>query len=260
MSGPDDAPDPGAAPPGLAGRRGLVVGAASGIGRGVAQALAAAGVALALVDRDAGVTELAGQLGAHPLVADVGEASAPETVVAEAVRALGGPPQLLVNSVGIQARGPAVELAETDWEVVETVNWRAVRRITTRVVREMQDAGVRGSIVNVTSMSVAVVLPGIVPYSTSKAALTQWTRGLAAELGAWGIRVNAVAPGYVRTGMTADLLADAEAARRIESGIPLGYIAEPPEIAPTVRFLLSEDARYVTGAVIPIDGGFSLGA
>lgn len=238
---------------GMAGHAGIVTGAAGGIGRQTALLLAEAGVRLWLVDHSPAVTELARELGAEGDVRDLAEPGAGADAVTAAVRAH-GPPSFVVNAAGIQApRRSLAELHDDDWARLYATNLRAVLEVCRSVVPEMR-AG--SAIVNVASISGTVGVAGLVPYGSLKAAVAQLGRGLAVETAADGVRVNAVAPGYVRTAMTRDLLDDAERSEQIRARIPLGRIAEPAEIARVIVFLLSPLAGYVTGEVVHVDGGF----
>lgn len=239
----------------LAGKGGIVIGAASGIGLATARAIARTTTDLVLVDRSPEVEEVAESLGCFGLALDITAPDAPDLITS----ASSDPLDFLVNCAGIQRRGAALDLDDESWHTLLETNWNSIRRLTTRVVRKMLAQGRGGSIVNVTSASVDNVMPGIVPYSIAKAALTQWTRGLAAELGPLGIRVNAVAPGYIETAMTRDAMTDPSYVQRALTRTPLGYIAPPEEVAEPIVFLLSRAARYVTGVVLPVDGGFALG-
>ena len=238
------------APSSLAGRRILVTGAGGGIGSAIASACAEAGAELFLVDRDERLGALAASLGAGYELVDLAGRGAGTRAVEAALAALGSL-EGVVQAAGVQApRRPLAELEEDDWERLVQINLTA----TVMVCRAAAAAMTQGSIVNVGSVSGRRGMAGIVAYSATKAAVHQLTRGLALEL-APRVRVNAVAPGYVETPLSAAVLADPENRRALERRVPLERIAEPAEIAPPVRFLLSEEAAYVTGEVLTVDGG-----
>lgn len=235
----------------LADRPVLVTGAGGGIGSAIAAACAEAGARLFLVDRDPEVEAVGERLGASALVADLAGPGAPARAVEDAIAALGGL-EGVVQAAGIQiARAPLAELEEAEWARLLAVNLSATVMICKAAAQHMK----RGSIVNVGSISGRRGMPGIVAYSATKAAVHQLTRGLAIEL-APAVRVNAVAPGYVDTPLAAGALSDEETRRRIEARVPLGRVAAPEEIAPAVVFLLSEEARYMSGEIVTVDGGF----
>jgi 3-oxoacyl-[acyl-carrier protein] reductase len=237
-------------PPDLEGMPILITGAAGGIGAAIAAECAAAGARLFLVDRDERVEEAAGSLGADFELADLAEESAPSRVVEAAAASLGGL-EGVVQAAGIQVpRRPLAELTDADWARVVAVNLTA----TVMICRGAAQVMTNGAIVNVGSVSGRVGMPGLIAYSTTKAAVHQLTRGLALEL-APDIRVNAVAPGYVDTPLAAQVMNDEEKRRALEERIPLGRVADPAEIAPSVRFLLGADARYLTGQIVTVDGG-----
>lgn len=234
---------------------GIVTGAAGGIGAAIAEALVEAGAAVSLVDRDQEVLQTARRFDAGGLVADLTESGACEDAVDQTV-ADGGRLDFVVNAAGIQHRGPLTDLADGDWERLSRVNLGAALSMCRVASRHMISSGGGGAIVNVTSISATVGVPGIVGYGATKGGLVQLTKGLSVELAPYGVRANAVAPGYVSTSMTADLLSDSERRAEVLERIPLGWIAGPEEVAPAAVFLLSPAARYVTGEVLHVDGGY----
>ena len=230
----------------------LVTGAGGGIGAAIATECATAGARLFLADRDPAVRELAASLSASCAVLDLADGSAATDAVESAAEALGSL-NGIVQAAGVQVpRGPLADLSDSDWQRLVSINLTATVMVCRAAARIMTD----GSIVNIGSISARSGIAGIVAYSVTKAAVHQLTRSLAIEL-APGIRVNAVAPGYVDTPLTATLLADVDRRRELERQVPLDRIATPDDIAPAVRFLLSSDAAYITGEVLVVDGGFT---
>lgn len=236
------------------GNVGIVTGAAGGIGLSIARALLDAGADVLLVDLREDVEDAAQRLNARAQVADLAEDGSAGEMVERAV-AEWGRIDFLVNAAGIQARGPAIELSDEDWERLHAVNLRAVFRGCRAAARRMVQSG-SGAILNVASISSTVGVPGIVPYGAMKGGVVQLTRGLAVELAPSGVRVNAVAPGYVTTAMTGELWSDEDRRAQVTARIPLGRFASPEEISPAALFLLSPAAGYITGEVLHVDGGY----
>ena len=236
------------------GNAGIVTGAAGGIGLSIARALLDAGADVLLVDLREDVEDAAQRLNARAQVADLAEDGGAGEMVERAV-AEWGRIDFLVNAAGIQARGPAIELSDEDWERLHAVNLRAVFRGCRAAARRMVESG-GGAILNVASISSTVGVAGIVPYGAMKGGVVQLTRGLAVELAPSGVRVNAVAPGYVTTAMTEELWSDEDRRAQVTARIPLGRFASPEEISPAALFLLSPAAGYITGEVLHVDGGY----
>ena len=241
----------------------VVTGGANGIGRATVLALIEAGARVVIVDRDetAGlglVEEIAARGGsawqASADVAHEGEIEALFARVVEREGRLG----ILVNNAGTALRKPAVELPVPDWDAVVAVNMTGVFLCSRAAARHMIAAGQGGAIVNTSSimgLSGGGLYPNI-SYQTTKGAVVNMTRALAVEWAPHRIRVNAVAPTYVRTGFIAPLLAQPELIRKIEAMTPLGRLAEPEEVAAAIAFLASPAAAMITGHTLPVDGGF----
>ena len=234
------------------GKAGVVTGAAGGIGLSIAEVLVKARAEVLLVDRREDVEDAAQRLNAQAHVADLSEDGSPGEMVERAV-AEWGRIDFLVNAAGVQARGPAIRLSDEDWEMLHAVNLRAVFRACRAAAPRMVEGG---AILNVASISSTVGVPGIVAYGAMKGGVVQLTKGLAVELAPYGVRVNAVAPGYVSTAMTEELWRDEDRRAQVTARIPLGRFASPEEISPAALFLLSPAAGYITGEVLHVDGGY----
>ncbi|MFE7616956.1 2,3-dihydro-2,3-dihydroxybenzoate dehydrogenase [Streptomyces sp. NPDC057496] len=264
----------------LAGRRALVTGAGQGIGAAVARALAAQGAHVAATDRRAeGVEALAAEHaaaehavvdggskpgGITPYAMDVTDAAAVHSVV-DTVTTRHGPLDILVNVAGILRPGPAAELSDEDWAATFAVNTTGVFH-TARAVAPGMAARGRGSIVTVGSNAAGVPRVHMGAYAASKAASAMYTKCLGLELARTGVRCNVVAPGSTDTAMQRALWQDPEAPRRVidgdpaayRTGIPLGRIADPSDIAAAVLFLVSDPARHITMQELYVDGGATL--
>jgi 3-oxoacyl-[acyl-carrier protein] reductase len=242
----------------LTGRTALVTAASGGIGSGVAEALADAGVRVAVSGRTLASLEmvaetLASRAGGRPaiVVGDVGAKGGPAQIAAEAAAALGGRIDILVNNAG-GARPITGEVDDAYWEESLILNFMAARRLTDLLVPAMK-AQRWGRII---SISGALVAPKLNAAAPAKAALASWSRTLASELGAYGITVNTIAPGRINTAQILRLHPTEQSrADYIQQNIPAGYFGEPYDIGHLVAFLASPLARYINGAAIPVDGG-----
>ena len=243
----------------IAGKTALVTAASGGIGSGVAEALADAGVRVAISGRTLASLEkvaetLASRAGGRPaiVVGDVGAKDGPAKIAAGAVAALGGRIDILVNNAG-GARPITDEVDDAYWEESFTLNFMAARRLTELVIPAMK-AESWGRII---SISGALVAPKLNAAAPAKAALVSWSRTLSFELGGYGITVNTIAPGRINTTQILTKLHPTEQSRAdyIKQNIPAGYFGEPYDIGHLVAFLASPLARYINGAAIPVDGG-----
>jgi NAD(P)-dependent dehydrogenase (short-subunit alcohol dehydrogenase family) len=246
---------------GLAGKVAVVTGGASGIGLATAQALAQAGADVAIWDLAPAAPDVVAALGRdgrHSADAiDVADAGSVDAGFA-ALAARYGRLDVLVNNAGLALRQPAVDLTLEAWNKVVAVNMTGAFLCARGAARAMIAGQEGGAIVNVSSImgfSGGGLYPNI-SYQTTKGAVVNMTRALAVEWASHGIRVNAVAPTYVRTPFIAPLLAQPELVRRIEDMTPLRRLAEPEEVAAAILFLASPGAAMVTGHTLPVDGGF----
>jgi len=236
----------------------LVTGGSRGIGAAIARGLAADGWPVAVnfnsgADAAAAVVaeiEAAGGR-AFAVQGNVSDPAAPDNVFQIAEAELGGPVLALVNNAGITRDNLAPSLSDEEWEAVIDTNLTAAFRFTRRALKGMMRAR-SGRIVNIASVSGLRANPGQSNYAAAKAGLIQFTRTAAVEVARRGVTVNAVAPGFIATDMTAELISD-----ELLSAIPARRAGTADEVAACVRFLVSQQAAYVTGAVLTVDGGLA---
>ncbi len=241
----------------LDGRKALVTGASGGIGGAIARAFHGAGAEVVVSGtRIDALESLAADLGrgAHVVPADLAAAGGAERLVAGAEEALGGT-DVLVNNAGLTRDGLTMRMKDEDWQTVIDVNLTAAFRLSRAVIRGMMKAR-WGRIISITSVVAAMGNPGQVNYAASKAGLTGLTKSLAAEVARRGITVNCIAPGFIVTAMT-DVL-DAAQREELLAAIPGRRLGEPSEIAAAAVYLASEEAAYVTGQTLHVNGGMMM--
>ncbi len=228
----------------------LVTGGNRGIGRAIAEAFVAQGDRVAVTTRSGGAPE-----GCLDVRCDITDPAAVEAAFAE-VEAEHGPVEVLVANAGITADGLLVRMSDDDWASVIDTNLTGSFRLAKRAVSKMMRAR-RGRIIFISSVVGLLGSGGQVNYAASKAGLVGMARSIAREYGSRGITANVVAPGFVETDMT-DTLSD-ELKSQYKAQVPLGRYASTDEIASAVTWLASDGAAYITGAVIPVDGGLGMG-
>jgi len=245
----------------VSGKLALVTGATRGIGFGVARALAKSGASLILVAR--------GKVELERAAKELSELTSPVHIshfdLAQTSRIAGwykelcvktGTPEILVNSAGITRRGQAIDLSIEDWNDVIAVNATAIFELSRNFARMRIAEGGGGQIINIASLMTAAARAGTSPYTASKGAVGQLTKALAVEWAQHGIRVNAIAPGYIDTDLNKSLIADAKFNTWVKERCPLGRWGTPDDIAWPVVFLASAASDFITGQVIFVDGGW----
>jgi 3-oxoacyl-[acyl-carrier protein] reductase len=236
----------------LEGRQALVTGGSRGIGRAIVGVLSAAGASVTLSYRSGReeAEQVASESGARAVQADVSDADQARALVEEA-----GELDILVNNAGVTRDGLIARMPDADWETVLDTNLGGTFFTCRAVARGMMRRR-SGSIVNVTSVVGLHGNSGQTNYAASKAGIIGLTKSLARELGSRGVRVNAVAPGYVDTRLTQEL--PEELRQLMLANTPLGRLGDPQDIAGAVRFLCSDEASFITGEVLLVDGGLGM--
>ena len=237
----------------LDGRVAVVTGRGSGIGRGIANGLAAFGARVAVWERDPETClAAAAEVGGLGVTTDVRDADQVDVALTETVREL-GVPSILVNNAGGVFKADFLDTTENGWDALYRANLKHVILCTHRVSRAMRDAGLGGSIINVTSIEGVRAAPGYAAYAAAKAGVINFTQTIALEL-APRVRVNAIAPDITMTEGLASMM-PASSVERAAAMVPLGRLGHVDEIAATAVFLASNMSSYITGQTLHVDGG-----
>ncbi|MBS7707096.1 SDR family NAD(P)-dependent oxidoreductase [Chelatococcus asaccharovorans] len=246
----------------IAGKRAVVTGACGVVGRWIAASLREAGAALCLTDTDAqALQDYAEELGlgsgSFTFAADLTDEASINGLV-NTVEEHWGAADILVNNAGIYPSGFLLDISTQDFDRIFAVNLRAPFILTKGIALQMIAKGIKGSVINISSGASRKMRRTVVPYCTSKTALDRLTKGFAIELAEFGIRVNALEPGFA-AGSAVSSLTDEHIANTI-AAIPLGRPSSPSDVANGLLYLASEASAYVTGATLTIDGGNSIGS
>lgn len=245
----------------LTGKRALITGSSQGIGFSLAQGLAAAGAEIVLNGRDAGkLTAAAKAMSSagttvRTLLFDATDAKAVRAAI-DGFEQSSGPIDILVNNAGMQHRAPLEAFDPDMFELLMRTNVSSAFNVGQAVARHMIKRG-RGKIINIASIQTALARPGIAPYTASKGALGNLTKGMATDWARYGLAVNAIAPGYFDTPLNAALVADAEFSSWIERRTPAGRWGRLEELTGACIFLASDASSYVNGQIVYVDGGMS---
>lgn len=243
----------------LAGKRALITGASSGLGRHFAHVLARAGASVVLAARNmTALQELADTISAsggtaHCVHLDVCERQSVDAAIAQALTT-GGPLDLLVNNSGVTASAPVLEQTDAQWDTVIDVNLRGAFLVATAVARHLRDVNRGGSIINIASILGLRQAGHVAGYAVSKAGLVQLTKVLALELAQYSIRVNAIAPGYIETPMN-EAFWGSPASLAMVKRIPQRRLGSLADLDGALLLLASDASAYMTGTVLAVDGG-----
>jgi 3-oxoacyl-[acyl-carrier protein] reductase len=242
----------------LQGKTALVTGATGGLGKVISRALAEQGARLVLSNMaEEPLIALAEEIGnnAVTVVANLSDPAAAPALLKEAEEKLGGGVDILINNAGLTRDGLALRMKDEDWDLVLNVNLSASFRLARAALKGMMSRR-WGRIISIASVVGVMGNGGQANYAASKGGMIAMSKSIAQEIAPRGVTVNCVAPGFIVTPMTDAL--NEEQKNRMLANIPLGYLGEPKDVAAAVSFLASEEARYITGQTIHVNGGMAM--
>lgn len=238
----------------------IVTGGNSGLGFATAKKLCDNGIKTFIIGRTKEKTEEAcSEIGqnAIPVIFDLNNLAGIPAMIADIAK--NGTIDILVNNAGINLKKEFVDVTDEEFYSIINTNVMSVFAMSREVVKVMKNNG-GGSIVNISSMASQYGIPKVIAYSASKGAIESMTRAMAVELAQFGIRINCVAPGFIKTKMSAKALdSDPERKNKVLSRTPMGILGEPSDIANAVYYFASNESKFVTGTILPVDGGNSIG-
>lgn len=239
----------------------IVTGGGSGIGLAIAQKFVENGIRTIIVGRDAqklsAAKEKLGEL-CEPISCDLNNLESIPSLIEQIVNQF-GPIDILVNNAGINLKKDFTDVTNEEFQKILLTNVAAVFAISREVVKNMLSNG-GGSVINISSMASQYGIPKVIAYTASKSAIEGMTKAMAVELSPKGIRVNCIAPGFIATDMSAKALNnDPERKQKAMSRTPMGELGQPSDIGDSAVFLATDAAKYITGVVLPVDGGNSIG-
>lgn len=238
----------------------IVTGGNSGLGFATAKKLCDNGIKTFIIGRSKDKTEDAcNEIGSNaiPVIFDLNNLEGIPAMIENIAKE--GNIDILVNNAGINSKKEFIEVTDDDFESIIHTNIQSVFAISREVVKVMKNHE-GGAIINISSMASQYGLPKVIAYTASKGAIEAMTRAMAVELAQYGIRVNCVAPGFIKTKMSAKALDnDPERKNKVLSRTPMGILGEPDDIADAVYYFASSESKFVTGTILPVDGGNSIG-
>jgi gluconate 5-dehydrogenase len=245
----------------LDGKTVLITGGGSGLGLAIAKAITDAGAKVIIIGRrEDALKTTCSELGDNAAyrVFDLSGTDKIPSLVDEIESSL-GPVDVLVNNAGINLKKDILDVTDKEFETVVQVNLTAVFALTREVAKKMAPRK-KGNIIMISSMAAKYGIPKVVAYTAAKSAIEGMTRSMAVDLSPRGIRVNCIAPGFIKTAMSDTALDnDPERKNKVLSRTPMGYLGQPEDVGFAAVYLASDAAKYVTGAVLPVDGGNSIG-